>query len=567
MGKLSKKLVSIITTAVVALGITFTSIPAMETKAVTSIDSNGTKFDDGIKSYIDNNNVESNSATDYGLPTKIIDGSILHAWCWSFNVIKENMKAIAESGYGTVQTSPAGICKAGDNGGLSLMSPENGGTGKWWYHYQPTDFKLGNYQLGTEEEFKAMAQEAKKYGIKVIVDVVLNHCTSDYGAISDNVKNIPGGAFHNNGGIPNYDSRWNYTQCNLLNLIDLNTQNVNVQNYVKKYLQDTIAAGASGFRYDAAKHIELPDDSGFGSDFWPNVTQNGSEFQYGEVLQGNNERIEEFGKWMGVTASNFGKDLRDKIGAKNLNAGNFTNLQVGLPANKLVTWVESHDNFCNGPNDWGASCWMNDWQIRMGWAIIGARANGAPLFFSRPQGSDANLQWSGKSKIGDIGNDNFKHPEVVAVNKFKNAMLGENENLRNPDGKNNCIMIERGNKGVVIANMGSQFDIRCKTSLKDGTYTDTVYGGTYTVSGGNFTGGSIPDGKIVVLYDHVVTSGAKVSSSVPSGKFKGESLSVTLSVSGANSGTYSVDGGSEKSFTNGTTITVGQNLQNGESTK
>ena len=54
---------------------------------------------------------------------------------------------------------------------------EHGTDGCWWWHYQPTDWKIGNYQLGTRDDFKAMCQEADKYGIKVIVDVIPNHVT------------------------------------------------------------------------------------------------------------------------------------------------------------------------------------------------------------------------------------------------------------------------------------------------------------------------------------------------------------------------------------------------------
>lgn len=35
---------------------------------------------------------------------------ILHAWSWSFNTIRENMKSIADAGFTMVQTSPAQQC-------------------------------------------------------------------------------------------------------------------------------------------------------------------------------------------------------------------------------------------------------------------------------------------------------------------------------------------------------------------------------------------------------------------------------------------------------------------------
>ncbi|MBQ2124637.1 MAG: hypothetical protein II196_02475 [Spirochaetales bacterium] len=38
----------------------------------------------------------------------------------------------------------------------------NKGTGKWYYHYQPTDWKIGNYQLGTRDDFISMCKKALK---------------------------------------------------------------------------------------------------------------------------------------------------------------------------------------------------------------------------------------------------------------------------------------------------------------------------------------------------------------------------------------------------------------------
>ena len=61
---------------------------------------------------------------------------------------------------------------------------------------------------------------------------------------------------------------------------------------ILNWLQTCVEAGADGFRFDAAKLIELPDDVSiyhpdyhFASDFWPTVLQNGASFQYGEALQ------------------------------------------------------------------------------------------------------------------------------------------------------------------------------------------------------------------------------------------------------------------------------------------
>ena len=66
-------------------------------------------------------------------------------------------------------------CLVGENGGLELLG-RNGG-GKWYFHYQPVDWKIGNYQLGSREDFERMCKKAESLGIGVIVDVVPNHTT------------------------------------------------------------------------------------------------------------------------------------------------------------------------------------------------------------------------------------------------------------------------------------------------------------------------------------------------------------------------------------------------------
>ena len=82
------------------------------------------------------------------------------------------MKDIADAGFSTIQTSPIMQCKIGDDGGMQLQDDdESGNNGKWYYHYQPTDYVIGNYQLGTKEEFTQMCEEAHKYGVKVIVEL------------------------------------------------------------------------------------------------------------------------------------------------------------------------------------------------------------------------------------------------------------------------------------------------------------------------------------------------------------------------------------------------------------
>ncbi|MDY2774953.1 MAG: starch-binding protein [Streptococcus infantarius] len=483
------------------------------------------------------------------------DGTILHAWCWSFNTIKDNMQAIKDAGYTSVQTSPINTVVAGEGGNKSLKN--------WFYQYQPTIYKIGNYQLGTEEEFKEMNRVADQYGIKIIVDAVLNHTTSDYNQISQEIKNIPNWT-HGNTLISNWHNRYDVTQNALLTLYDWNTQNEYVQQYLLSYLKQAVADGADGFRYDAAKHIELPGE--YGSNFWNVILNNGSEFQYGEILQDDVSNDAGYGKLMSITASNYGQKIRSALKDRHISAGNLMNYQVsGVDAANLVTWVESHDNYANDDQE---STWMNDSDIRLGWAMITARAKGTPLFFSRPVGGGNGTRFPGQSQIGDAGSNLYKDATVTAVNKFHNAMVGESEYLRNPGGDEQVAMIERGTKGAVIVNLvDGDKQINSETNLADGTYTDKVSGRQFNVSNGRITG-SVPSRSAVVLYDDQASQAAQVS--VDGYKEGDNSISkateVTLKAKNADSATYKVDNGQEVAFQDGDKITVGEGLEAGQST-
>ena len=97
-------------------------------------------------------------------------GAILHCFDWSYNNIKANMKDIAEAGYTAVQTSPVQPPK-------DYNSSWTDSSKQWWKLYQPLGLRVAdeNSWLGNKAELKAMCDEAEKYGIKVIVDIVANH--------------------------------------------------------------------------------------------------------------------------------------------------------------------------------------------------------------------------------------------------------------------------------------------------------------------------------------------------------------------------------------------------------
>ena len=243
------------------------------------------------------------------LPREGQDGTILHAFCWSFDTIRKHMAEIAEAGYTMVQTSPANRCFVGEAGGMEIY-----GNGKWYYHYQPTDWTIGNYQMGTKQAFARMTEEAKRQGITVLVDVLPNHTAFERTAISRAFIDAVGGKdklYHANGLniIEDYNDRYQCTTGAVGGLPDVNTENPLFQHYFLSYINELIALGAGGFRYDTAKHIGLPSDPKDAlakrNNFWPVITGRESVyglslskkhalFIYGEVLQDKNTKEQEY---------------------------------------------------------------------------------------------------------------------------------------------------------------------------------------------------------------------------------------------------------------------------------
>ncbi len=514
----------------------------------------------------DTSKADSGSKTDAKSGTvaaEIAGGAILQAFSWDFNTIRESMPDIAAAGFTAVQTSPVNACLEGEDGGMELY-----GDGKWYYHYQPTDFKIGNYQLGTRDEFRAMCDEAHKYNVRVIVDVIANHTTPQLDKVSKDLVEAGGGSFdtlfhkNNSKDITNYGDRLQCTTAKMGGLPDINTERPSFQTYFFKFINDCIDCGADGFRYDTAKHIGLPDDpkedDGFKNDFWEKVKTEtkdyDNKFIYGEVLQGDNDRVEDYINEIGRTTSSvYGSKIRSALSNNSLLSDSVKEYWLGDAPLNIVTWVESHDNYINDQT-WNT---LSDEQVIAGWAIIAARKDGTPLFFDRPYNSNQSGNQWGMNRIGTQGSDIYKDSRVNAVNHFRTAMAGEDETLANPGEDYTALIVERGKKGAVIINSSGELKADFEINLPDGEYTDRVDGKTvYTVKSGKLTAGKpIPENGVVVLYN----DGWKESTPMANAgvaadtvfKTDQKSLTATLTLENAAKATYSIDGKEAVEFKDG----------------
>ena len=440
-------------------------------------------------------------------PSVTNDETILHVWSWNFPAIAENMSKIADSGFTMIQTSPVQESYQPEGSGKKIFDEEEG---NWYYYYQPTDWKVGNYILGSKEQMQQMLDSAAKYNIRVIVDVLPNHTAFDVDAVSDDFVNAVGGRdklYHSNGLEPvmDYNDRLECTLWASGGLPDVNTENPAFQKYYMQFVNELLDMGVGGFRYDTAKHIGLPSDpvdtaSGVKvNDFWDVATGRKAVdgvqlavpyddlFVYGEILQDRNVNEEGYAEYMGQTASTYGHVLREALEKGSAKGYDLQNWYHSSAPEYLTTWVESHDTYANAHE----SAHLSDDQIRTGYVFLTARQNGTPLFFSRPMGSTRKAYW-GDNVLGARGNDEFFHPEVVAVNNFRKEMAGQPENIQISD-NGEVLVVNRGKKGAAISNIANIANfVNVPTGLPNGTYKDVVYGKEFKVKKGMLTGIAAP---------------------------------------------------------------------------
>ena len=255
---------------------------------------------------------------------------------------------------------------------------------------------------------------------------------------------------------------------------------------------------ARGFRYDTANQIGLPSDpldpKSERNNFWDVATGReaakglsllmpDSLFIYGEVLQDKNVKELEYAEYIDQTASSYGHALREAIDKGSYNASDLKSWHHPVEPSKLVTWVESHDTYCNAHESAG----MTDEQIRAAWVFLTARNGGTPLFYSRPAGSTRENYW-GNNRVGERGNDEFKHPVVIAVNNFRKAMKGEPEQVFTSE-NGAVVEVARGSKGIVLINFSTKEEkYKIATTLNDGEYVDKITGNIICVKKGEIKG-------------------------------------------------------------------------------
>lgn len=509
------------------------------------------------------------ASADSTLRDKVGDGVMLHAFNWSYNTIKENLPAIAAAGYTTVQTSPVQQPKD--------YSTSGDVTGQWWKLYQPISFHIAEQSwLGTKDDLKSLCDEADKYGIKIICDIVSNHIANADetrpDSVSNQVKKYEPEFYKKRRtytrtykGDANDSSVQAVVQGHVSKCPDLVTNDTAVQTYIINLLKECIDCGVDGFRFDAAKHIETEDDGEYASDYWKNITTSASSYYtqktgddlyiYGEILNncGADRSYSSYTKYINVTDNRTGDAVLYNVTKGKASTATNAKYKSGVAASNAVLWAESHDTYegNSGSSGYSNTSSVSDEDVVKAWAIVASRKDSTALFFARP----------GTALMGGVSTDTtYKSTAVSEINKFHNLFVGQSEKLGS---SGDIAYVARGTSGIVLSNCkGTNASVSISgTGLADGKYTDTVSGAEFTVANGVLTG-SIGKTGVAVVYNGTTTP--KAINSVESGSFRGDTMTLTLTLENATSGTYCLDDSTPVKFTGTTSIRIGSDYKPGE---
>ncbi|CAG2103394.1 unnamed protein product [Medioppia subpectinata] len=193
---------------------------------------------------------------------------IVHLMEWTYaEVAKECELFLGPYGFGGVQLSPVTEVAVLDRR-------------PWWERYQPVTYEI-NGRSGDEKAFADMVDRCNKVGVRIYVDVVLNHMT-----MAEEGKGTAGHTyngkefkyevpysyldFHQHPACPTpgdnldirndkYDDPIEARNCQLGGLRDLDQGKEWVRQKQVDFLNKMIAHGVAGFRSDASKH-QWPQD-------------------------------------------------------------------------------------------------------------------------------------------------------------------------------------------------------------------------------------------------------------------------------------------------------------------
>lgn len=340
---------------------------------------------------------------------------------WTWDAIAAECPALGEAGIAWVLTSPPQEHVDGATAGIAGADGS-----EWWWSYQPVSYAVES-RLGTREQFAAMTAACADAGVDVYADAVVNHMAGvesgagwagtafeHYRYPSAGGQELYGRAdFHDCDRTPDddidaYREPFVIQHCELSNLADLATESEHVRATIVAYLGDLLSLGVTGFRIDAAKHID-PDDVAAIVAALPEGTPIISE-----VIRGAGEPVQPEQYTAFSTVWEFGWAERVGSFVHEGSARALADLSpdaYGLLEQQARTFVVNHDT---ERNDTTLS-YLNGAELSAATAVMLASDYGSPTLYSGYAFSDRDqgppLEADGS--VADASCTGEEHPDVV----------------------------------------------------------------------------------------------------------------------------------------------------------
>nr|AAW66411.1 Amyrel [Drosophila sternopleuralis] len=422
--------------------------------------------------------------------------TIVHLFEWKWDDIAQECEDfLAPRGYAGVQVSPVAE---------NIISEGR----PWWERYQPISYKLIT-RSGNELEFASMVRRCNDVGVRIYVDVLLNHMSGDFpgtargtaGSVAQpSSKSFPGVPytaqdFHPSCEIYDWNNRFQVQQCELVGLKDLDQGSDYVRTQLIEVLDELITLGVAGFRVDAAKHMAADDLDYIFSNMRDLNTDHGfprgaRPFIYQEVIDHGHETVshDEYTPLGAVTEFRFSEEIGKAFRGNNaLKWLQSWGTDWGfLPSDEALTFVDNHDNQRDGGQELN---YKSAKEYKMATAFHLAFPYGISQVMSSfdfedrdqapPQDAEERIISPEFDDDGACTNGwvcEHRWRQIYNMVGFKNAVRGTEMNNWWDNGDNQ-IAFCRGNKGFVAFNNNNyNLSEHLQTCLPAGEYCDVISG-------------------------------------------------------------------------------------------
>ncbi len=392
---------------------------------------------------------------------------IVQLFNWPFAKITGEIPLLAVLGYAQIHVSPPNLTIDSD---------------QWWGRYQPVDYRVIAGPLGSQAEFQEMIRIAHRHGIKIIVDVVLNHTAHEKSPLSPEAAHIvkrqgvlfTPADYHAAFCIRDYSNTDQVRNGRLCGgeedtgLPDLDQNSEQVLKVQTEFLGFLSRLGADGFRLDAVKHME---PGYFHRLLTAEITD--GKFIFGEVITTADDYERELEPYMSATSiAYYDFLLRDTLQSAFAPDGDLSVLvsdslvleKHALPPQRSVAFIMNHDI---PNNDVFHRMILDPVSEKLAYTYILAASRAIPYIFSD----------LGRAGGGGIRDDRWAYAhrsaELAAMLYFHNYTYGTGVKILQAD---RCtIVFQRGGQGIGAVNKcDKEYLSNIETDLPDGEFYDLI---------------------------------------------------------------------------------------------